>query len=182
MWIKRYDNQWSWITAVFDRRKQLSHFYINGSEVDARAGIGSHSPWKWEGKLKNYDNKDYYLGYSPSKENSNSFFKGDIANLYVWDVALEKQEVANLHNKIDNTNLVIKLDPNKNFLYNDKHTKENVEIKQEDIIVPNSILPHRVQGRLRCLPHKDEGIVDGVFVKGETTARNERRCIRNATR
>ena len=177
MWIKRYDNQWSWITAVFDRRKQLSHFYINGSEVDARAGIGSHSPWKWEGKLKSYDNKDYYLGYSPSKENSNSFFKGDIANLYVWDVALEKQEVANLHNKIDNTNLVIKLDPNKNFLYNDKHTKENVEVKQEDIIVPNSILPHRVQGRLRCLPHKDEGIVDGVFVKGETTARNERRYV-----
>ena len=30
---------------------------------------------------------------------------------------------------------------------------------------------------MRCLPHKDEGIVDGVFVKGETTAANERRYV-----
>ena len=30
---------------------------------------------------------------------------------------------------------------------------------------------------MRCLPHKDEGIVDGVFVKGETTAKNERRYV-----
>ena len=28
-----------------------------------------------------------------------------------------------------------------------------------------------------CLPHKDEGIIDGEFVKGETTARNERRYV-----
>ena len=56
----------SWITAAFDTKKRLSHFYINGSEVDARAGIGSHSPWKWEGKLKDYDSKDYHLGFSPS--------------------------------------------------------------------------------------------------------------------
>ena len=60
---------------------------------------------------------------------------------------------------------------------NDKHIKENVETKTEDIKVPNSILPHRVEGRLRCLPHKDEGIVNGGFVKGETTARNERRYV-----
>ena len=30
---------------------------------------------------------------------------------------------------------------------------------------------------MRCLPHKDEGIVDGKFVKGETTAANERRYV-----
>ena len=53
----------------------------------------------------------------------------------------------------------------------------NTEVKQEDIRVPNSIIPHRVEGRMRCLPHPDEGIVDGKFVKGETTARNERRYV-----
>ena len=177
MWIKRYDNQWSWITAVFNTKKQLAHFYINGSEVDARAGIGSHSPWKWEAKLKRYDDSDFYLGHSPSIKGSNKNFKGDIANLYVWDVPLTPEQVSNIHKKIDNENLVIKIDPNKNFLYNDKHNKEGIETKTEDIKIPNSILPHRVDGRLRCLPHKDEGIVNGGFAKGETTARNERRYV-----
>ena len=42
---------------------------------------------------------------------------------------------------------------------------------------PNSIHPHRVEGRLRCVPHVDEGIVNGKFAKGETTAANERRYV-----
>ena len=35
-------------------------------------------------------------------------------------------------------------------------------------------LPHRRPSKVTCLPHPDEGIVDTKFVKGETTARNER--------
>ena len=30
---------------------------------------------------------------------------------------------------------------------------------------------------MTCLPHEDEGIVGGVFKKGETTAANERRYV-----
>jgi hypothetical protein len=30
---------------------------------------------------------------------------------------------------------------------------------------------------MRCLPHKDEGFVDGKWAKGETTARNERKYV-----
>ena len=30
---------------------------------------------------------------------------------------------------------------------------------------------------MRCLPHKDEGIVRGRFVKGDTTAKNESRYV-----
>ena len=51
------------------------------------------------------------------------------------------------------------------------------ESKVEDIQIPNSILPYRSDGRFRCLPHEDEGIVNGKFAKGETTARNERRYV-----
>ena len=177
MWIKRYDNQWSWITAAFDTKKRLSHFYINGSEVDARAGIGSHSPWKWEGKLKDYDSKDYHLGFSPSNNADNRFFKGDIANLYVWDTNLSPDQIKNLHKELPQDNLIVKINANKNIFYNSKYNNTGAKIESEDIKVPNSILPHRVEGKLRCLPHKDEGIVDGVFVKGETTARNERRYV-----
>ena len=48
---------------------------------------------------------------------------------------------------------------------------------KEEIKIPNSIVPHRVEGRMRCLPHKDEGLVNGRWAKGETTAANERRYV-----
>ena len=55
------------------------------------------------------------------------------------------------------------------------------EERTEEIKIPYTVIPHRIPGRLRCLPHKDEGLVkiDGVdkWAKGETTARNERRYI-----
>ena len=59
----------------------------------------------------------------------------------------------------------------------DSYNHRDITIHKENIIVPNSILPFREEGRMRCLPHKDEGIVAGKFVKGETTARNERRYV-----
>ena len=30
---------------------------------------------------------------------------------------------------------------------------------------------------MRCLPHEDEGLVDGKWAKGETTAANERKYV-----
>ena len=34
-----------------------------------------------------------------------------------------------------------------------------------------------MSGRFRCLPHKDEGLVNGSWAKGETTAKNEERYV-----
>jgi len=178
MWLKRYDNQWSWITAVLDEDDHLAHFYLNGTEVDSKVGLGSPSPLRFDGKLKNYGTNDYYLGMSPSQpENSTSkFYKGDIAKIYAWDRALSPEEVSNMHKDLPQEGLTINVD------FNDEKTYSDVELfnthnRVEDIRVPNSIIPHRVEGRMRCLPHPDEGIVDGVFTKGETTARNERRYV-----
>jgi hypothetical protein len=39
------------------------------------------------------------------------------------------------------------------------------------------ILPFRREGKFECLPHVDEGFVDGKWKKGETTARNEKRFV-----
>ena len=115
---------------------------------------------------------------SPSQpENSTSkFYKGDIAKIYAWDRALSPEEVSNMHKDLPQEGLTINVD------FNDEKTYSDVELfnthnRVEDIRVPNSIIPHRVEGRMRCLPHPDEGIVDGVFTKGETTARNERRYV-----
>ena len=55
------------------------------------------------------------------------------------------------------------------------------DLKQEEIKIPYTTVPHRVPGRMFCLPHKDEGLVKvgGVdkWAKGETTARNEKRFV-----
>ena len=43
--------------------------------------------------------------------------------------------------------------------------------------VYNTIIPHRRNGKFRCLAHKDEGLVKGKWAKGPTTAKNERRYV-----
>ena len=62
-------------------------------------------------------------------------------------------------------------------LLNEEREILKVDSNIEDITVYNSIIPHRVEGRFRCLPHKDEGLVNGKWAKGETTAANERRYV-----
>ena len=176
MWLKRYDKQWSWVTAVLDEKEHLAHLYLNGTEIDSKVGLGSPSPLRFDGKLKSYGTNDFYLGMSPSEpeESSFKFFKGDIAKIQAWNRALNPQELKSLHTETPTEGLTIDIDLNRE---GNNIEIYNAETKQEDIRIPNSIIPHRVEGRMRCLPHKDEGIVDGKFVKGETTARNERRYV-----
>jgi hypothetical protein len=176
MWVKRYDEQWTWVTAVFDTFERKSHFYLNGSEVDSRGGYGTHSPLTFTGRLKNYGTEDWYLGTSPSEPDDSTvkYFKGDIAKVFAWKRALSPKEVANLHNNLPQDEIAIDLDfSNPQTAYKEYATENRVE----DVKIPNSILPHRIEGKFRCLPHPDEGIVGGKFVKGETTARNERRYV-----
>jgi hypothetical protein len=175
MWIKRYDNQWSWITATFDAENKTSHFYLNGSEVDSKAGFGSPSPHTWIGTLKNYGISDIYLGHTPTfPDKYHGYFKGDIAKTFAWKRCLTPEEVMNLHKDIPKDDLVLDLD------FNDPKSAFNakdIQFKKDSFKIPNSIIPHRVDGKFRCLPHKDEGLVNGKWAKGETTARNERRYV-----
>jgi hypothetical protein len=39
------------------------------------------------------------------------------------------------------------------------------------------VVPFRRDGNFYCLPHLDEGFVNGKWFKGETTARNEKRFV-----
>ena len=176
MWLKRYDGQWSWVTVTVDTNSNLTHFYLNGSEVDSKAGHGSPSPLKFNGKLKPYGNKPIYLGSTPSQKDGSpiKYLKGDIAKVFAWKRCLSPEEVENLHTDLPLNDLVVDLD------FNNPYTtveEDNIEYGEEDIRVPNSIIPHRKEGRMRCLHHKDEGLVDGKWAKGETTAANERRYV-----
>lgn len=176
MWLKRYDGQWSWITVKVDCETKLAHFYLNGSEVDSKAGHGSPSPLPFGGRLKPYGSKPIYLGTTTSVQEGNpiKYLKGDIAKVYGWNRALSDYEIENLHLDIPSNDLVLDLDFNNPAT---PHTMNGVELAEEEISIPNSIIPHRVEGKMRCLPHKDEGLVDGKWAKGETTAANERRYV-----
>lgn len=175
MWIKRYDNQWSWVTAVFDNEDKLSSLYLNGTEVDSKGGIGSPSPIRWAGRLKAYGKQDLYLGISPSEPDDSpvKYFRGDIAKVIAYRRALSPEEVSTLHTDLPNDHIVY-IDPDNTP---QEVGKTNIETLEELAVIPNSILPHRVEGKFRCLPHEDEGIIDNKFVKGETTAKNEERYV-----
>jgi hypothetical protein len=176
MWVKRYDNQWSWVTAVINESTSTAHLYLNGTEVDSKGGFGSPSPLEWLGKLKSYGSVAAYLGMTPSLGEGNpvKYFKGDIAKVFAWKRALTPQEVAAIHLNLPKGDLVLNLDADYPRSTAEYH---QVEEREESFRIPNSILPYRVEGKFRCLPHPDEGIVDGKFVKGETTAANERRYV-----
>lgn len=174
MWAKRYDRQWSYITAVFDAENQEARFYLNGKEINSKLGEGSQSPLSWSGRLKNYGDQDFYLGTTPSVPRTapNRFFKGDIADVQIFDVALTPLEVERLVQE----DTVYGIEGPKFSLHqNGTVDRIAVEEKYGNIDIEGSVLPFRKTGRFRCLPHEDEGIVGGRFKKGETTARNERR-------
>lgn len=160
MWIKRYANQWTWLTAKFHPRNKTVSFLVNGVEADADLGHGTPSPLVYNGKLSTkYKEKDLYLGYTPTFEENypGKRFKGGIGEVIIKS----KEET------------VFKLSESNNLV------NENVEIVKEDMLLYNAIIPHRREGRFRCLPHKDEGLVNGKWSKGETTAANERRYVLN---
>ena len=186
-WMKRYENMWSWITMVVDDNK--IHFYMNGKESDARWGTGTHSPLEFESSLKRYGNVDYYLGTttSVSIDNIQRWFKGDIADVRLWNRALNSEDVKEIPKTIIDDSLVLHYDFSdgtaKDLSGNDNHGDVyNCEFLKENISISNPMIPHRVDGKLKCLEHEDEGLfeTDGGIMKwkkGETTARNERRFV-----
>jgi hypothetical protein len=174
-WIKRYENQWSWVTMAVDAENKKIHFYLNGRESDARLGTGTQSPLIYNEPLKRYGMEPFYIGYSKSPVES--FFKGAVASIAMWDRCLTPKEIKNIHTKFPEDNLVLDL-----FTMGLEFGEfSNVELKKEKIEIPHTILPHRRNGKFRCLPHQTEGLINegGIdkWAKGETTARNERRYI-----
>ena len=194
-WMKRYENQWSWVTLSVDSSNQNIHLYLNGKESDARHGTGTNSPLHYENRLKSYGLDDYFIGTTTSvgKNEPNKWFKGDISNIKFWNRTLTNEEIQNLHKEFPTNGLTLHYDFNNpeqvkstdiaiDFSGNGVNGDiKRCELGTEKIQIPYTIIPHRRPGRLRCLPHIDEGLVKigGVdkWAKGETTARNERRYV-----
>jgi len=182
-WIKRYENQWSWVTLSVDDEKKQIHFYLNGTESDARLGTGTVSPQKYTQPLKRYGLEPFTIGYSNTIVNGEpNHFKGSIAKIQMWDRCLTSEEISKLHTTKNEDGLIFDLSVlNNKIKSNTELNIENVEIVEDEIIIPNTILPHRRNGKFECLPHQTEGLINvgGVdkWAKGETTAKNEERYI-----
>ena len=182
-WMKRYENQWTWVTYAVNTESKQIHVYINGIESQASSGTGTDSPTSYVGGLKKYDG-DYYLGTSLFLPESSpgKYFKGDIGKIKIWDRCITQDEIVNsFNNEVDN--LVLSYDCSHNKLLKDKTGNDNnglvynCEILEDNVKVPHTIVPYRTPGRMDCLEHDDEGFVDGKWAKGETTAKNEYRYI-----
>jgi len=187
MWMKRYENLWTWVTLKVDSYNKKIHFYLNGKETDARFGTGVSSPMEYNGDLKRYGSESYFLGTSPSilKTNPNKFFKGQIAEVRMYDRCLTHGEVADIPYYLEESGLQLHYDFNS---FNDGLLEDisgnsnngkmtNVNFTKENIEIPSTVIPYRRNGKFECLPHQTEGLVNGKWVKGETTARNERRYV-----
>jgi hypothetical protein len=190
-WFKRYEGEWTWVTMVVDDLEKKMHFYLNGNESDARNGTGTQSPISYEHNLKRYGTEPFYIGHTTSTSpfEANAFFKGEIADIKMWDRVLTPDEITKLHKEYSTDNLIFhynfdEISENK-FIIDQAELNDgilnNIEIKETKIQIPHTILPYRRDGKFLCLPHQTEGMINvgGIdkWAKGETTARNERRYV-----
>ena len=85
---------------------------MNGKESDARWGTGTKSPQYYQGHLKRYGNTPFYLGTttSVSDNDPSKWFKGDIADLKMWNRALTADEVSTLHEDYSDDGLSLHYD------------------------------------------------------------------------
>jgi len=188
-WMKRYENYWSWITLSVDAENNKIHFYLNGKESDARHGHGTHSPQSYDGNLKRYGSTPFTIGNttSVSENEPNSYFKGDISKVMLWNRALSGDEIKNLVNETpqDNLKLHYEFEDGKAKDLSDNNydgISHLTEKGEEEIKISHAPIPHRRIGRMFCLPHEDEGLIkddkgQDRWAKGETTAKNERRYV-----
>jgi hypothetical protein len=187
MWMKRYENLWTWVTLKVDAYNKKIHFYLNGRETDARFGTGVTSPMEYNGDLKRYGTEGFYMGTSPSINNTfpNKFFKGEIAEVRMYDRCMTDGEVADIpfHLEEDGLQLHYDFDSFIDEMVEDKtgngnHGKmHNVTFTKEKMEIPSTVIPYRRNGKFECLPHETEGLVNGKWKKGATTARNEKRYV-----
>jgi hypothetical protein len=171
-WVKRYEKMWSRAVVSYDKETGNLYFFNNDVLENNEDGFRSNEPINIGTNLKPLDSvRPFYLGHCP---NQNTFFKGKIAEVKIYD-----QYVTDVKD-LDDDKLITHYDFNQSFdeLVNGyTPIMGNVTIGEEDIKVIDNIIPHRREGSFYCLPHVDEGFVNGVWAKGETTAKNERRYV-----
>ena len=172
MWAKRYPDQWTLITVKVDARKKHIRLQINGEDSDARHGTGTKSPLEYFAPLKRYGGSNVFLGRGNPGNPNHKPFKGSLA---LFKIKNDRNEVILdydfeiVHDHGDGHKIVIDSSGYDNYgvMYGCTMGEEIIDK------IPHTVVPHRRFSRFKCLPHEDEGIVDGKFAK-DTTQTNEK--------
>jgi len=162
-WSKRFENLWTWFTVSYKKDTDEYSMYVNDDLILNYMGGKYNTPRILTTKLRLHDSiKPFLLGFC---NHTNTRFKGKISEVKIYDTSFDEI----------NEPPILHFNSSEQFegaVYN------NVVSGKENIKVMKDVLPFRRNGIFECLPHVDEGFVDGKWVKGETTARNERRFVR----
>jgi hypothetical protein len=161
-WSKRFENLWTWFTVSYKKDTNEYSMYVNDDLILNYMGKKSNSPRILSEKLRLHDSiKPFLLGFC---NHTNTRLKGKISEIKIYDTSIDEiKDKPILHFNSS--------EPFEGAVYH------NVVMGKENIKVMKDILPYRREGKFECLPHVDEGFVDGKWAKGETTARNERRFV-----
>jgi len=176
-YAKRFEEMWTWVTISYSEEDKSAYFYINDELIRNMNGIKENLPFPID-NLKRQDNvKPFLLGFC---NHTGNHYKGFISEVKIFD---EFYNQKNINNIFENNNLVLHYD----FIDIDNGVFDkisgvqaegrDVDFFESDIEVIENILPYRKEGMFYCIPHSDEGFVNGKWFKGETTARNERRLV-----
>ena len=161
-WSKRFENLWTWFTVSYKKDADEYSMYVNDDLILNYMGGKYNTPRILTTKLRLHDSiKPFLLGFC---NHTNTRFKGKISEVKIYDTSIDEI----------NEPPILHFNSSEQFegaVYN------NVVSGKENIKVMKDVLPFRRNGIFECLPHVDEGFVNGKWAKGETTARNERRFV-----
>jgi hypothetical protein len=170
-WVKRFENMWTWVTMSVNLDKKEIYFYLNDELTTNQNGVKENLPYTYDApSLLRYDLRNpFFIGYDNF---TNTGFKGKIAEVKLHNQFYEPHQINDIiDNKITDS-LVFSYDFN-----SDEFEKNAVDVTNENIEVIENIIPYRREGNFDCLSHFDEGFRNGKWMKGETTARNEKRFV-----
>lgn len=164
-WTKCTENTWSWFTVSYDYDEQLLYIFSNDKMVSNNGDILRSKPIVIPTKFRSHQPiGDFFVGRCNHSGNS---FKGKVAELKIYNRSFDNFDEC--RNNTDN--LIYDINKDLDLINN------NVRQSKEKIEIIESILPYRREGSFYCLPHNDEGLVNGRWAKGETTAKNEKRFV-----
>ena len=162
-WAKRFENQWTWLTVSYKLDTDEFFLYVNDELTLNKNGVKSNEPAIILNKLRTHDSvRPFLLGFC---NHIGTKFKGKISEVLIYNKS--KQDISKFDEPVLHFNSII----SEGIKFN------NITFGDEDIKIIEDILPYRRIGEFECLPHADEGFVNGKWVKGETTARNEKRFV-----
>ena len=177
--MKRYQNQWTKVSVEANADEKKITLRVNDEEFDENFGI-QQSSLTYENRLKQYANVPFYIGCnSPTAWEGQRFFKGEIAEVKMWDAYQDLVLHYDMTKSIccDQGCKKCKEDMVKDLSGFDNHgtiVNRKVRFLQRPEVIKHNALPHRRFGKMYCMYHDDEGIVDNRF-QGDPkqTAKNE---------